>query len=301
MRFLSALLLCPAILSAGRQVAITIDDLPRGGDRGPQDLAAIRRMTADLLKPFREQKIPLIGFVNEGRVETLGRGGLRQILDLWLDAGADLGNHSYSHFNIDDVPLDQYTADIVKGESVLREALAARGKKLKFFRHPYLHTGATPEIRRGLQDFLDRQGYRVAPVTFDTSDWEYAALYTVPRFRDRVRREYVPYMESIAAFFEQRSREVVGREVPQILLIHASQMNADLMPALLEMFRRRGYEFIPLEQALKDSAYRLPDGYTGKKGISWIHRWGVAKGMEMKAEPDPAKWVEEAFQSTRSR
>ena len=297
MRLLRTLLFCAATLSAaGRQVAITIDDLPRGGDLGPTDLASIRAMTEQLLRPFREQKIPVIGFVNEGRGGLAARD-LRQILDLWLDAGADLGNHSYSHLNLNDITLEQYTADILKGEPVLRAALAARGRKLEFYRHPFLHTGPTPEVKLGLEQFLDRHGYRVAPVTIDTDDYLFARQYTSPGYKDRVRREYIPYMESAAAFFEGRSVDVVGREIPQILLIHASQMNADLMPDLLAMFRRRGYTFISLDQALRDPAYRLPDRFVGEKGISWIHRWGQTKGIPIQYEPDGPKWVQEGWRS----
>lgn len=290
---LAALVLCAAA-GADRQVAITIDDVPRGGDGGSRSLAGVRGMTEQLLRPFREQKIPLIGFVNAGRPVEFGAEGLRQILDLWLDAGADLGNHSYSHLNINKVPLEQYTADIVKGEPMLRAALGARGKKLEFYRHPFLYTGPTAETKRAIQQFLDQRGYRVAPVTLDNSDYEYAALYTRPAYQDRVRREYVPYMESVVAFFERRSVEVAGREFPQILLIHASQLNADLMPELLAMFRRRGYTFVSLDRALADEAYRLPEEYVGPGGFSWIHRWSKTKLMAPKGEPDPPAWVQEA-------
>jgi peptidoglycan-N-acetylglucosamine deacetylase len=290
------LLLSAAVLSgAGREVAITIDDLPRGGDGGPRSLAAIRGMTELLLEPFREQKIPVIGFVNAGRKVDFGPEGLRQILDLWLDSGADLGNHSYSHLNINKVSLEEYTADIVKGEPILRAALAAHGKKLEFYRHPFLFTGPTAQIKNDMQNFLDRHGYRVAPVTLDDADYEFAALYTKPTFRDRVRQEYLPYMEAVVSFFEQRSVEVVGREFPQILLIHASQLNADVMPDLLAMFKRRGYTFVSLDHALGDAAYRLPDGYAGRGGFSWIHRWSKTKGMAPKGEPDPPAWVETAI------
>src|SRR5690349_14028004 len=79
-----------------RAVAITIDDLPRGGDKGPRDLASLTAMTAKLLQPFREQRIPVIGFVNGDRYAN-DEAGLRKLLNQWLDAGADLGNHSYSH------------------------------------------------------------------------------------------------------------------------------------------------------------------------------------------------------------
>jgi peptidoglycan/xylan/chitin deacetylase (PgdA/CDA1 family) len=298
MRPLIVLVTCIAmhitLTGAGREVAITIDDLPRGGDGGPRTLAAIREMTVQLLKPFRDQQIPVIGFVNAGREAELGADGLRQILDLWLDSGADLGNHSYSHLNINNVPLDEYTADIVRGEPMLRAALAAHSRTLRFYRHPFLFTGPTPEIKKGMQDFLDRHGYRVAPVTLDDADYQFAALYTRPEYRERVRAAYVPYMESIVAFFEARSIDVVGREFPQVLLLHANQLNADLMPDLLAMFRRRGYTFVTLERALEDEAYRLPDDYAGRGGFSWIHRWARTKGMPPKGEPDPPPWVLEA-------
>ncbi len=278
----------------GRQVAITIDDLPRGGDGGPYDRATVRAMTERLLRPFREQKIPVIGFVNAGR-HVKDSAELRDVLNLWMDVGAELGNHSYSHLDINEVPLDAYTADILRGEPAIRDALEARGRKLVFYRHPYLHTGNTAEVKERLQAFLNEHGYRVAPVTLDDGDYEYAALYTKPQFRRRVRREYIPYMESVVAFFESRSVEVTGHEVSQILLIHASQLNADLMPKLLDMFKRRGYAFVTLEQALQDPAYQLPENYVGRSGFSWIHRWSMFKGMASRAEPDPAEWVQNGF------
>jgi peptidoglycan/xylan/chitin deacetylase (PgdA/CDA1 family) len=270
----------------GRQVAITIDDLPRGGDRGPTDLSGVRAMTQDLMRPFRERSIPVIGFVNIGRSQ-LDSQGMHEVLKLWLDAGAELGNHSYSHPDINNVALDVYTGDIVRGEPVIREALASRGKKLEFYRHPYLHTGPTPQIKKGLQDFLDARGYRVAPVTFDNADYAYAVAYLQPELQSRV------------AFFEQRSVEVFGREIPQILLIHANALNAELMPQLLDMLRRRGYRFVTLDTALADPAYRSPDDYAGRNGFSWIHRWSKTKGMAPKGEPDPPEWVMRAFEDRR--
>jgi peptidoglycan/xylan/chitin deacetylase (PgdA/CDA1 family) len=301
MQWLARCLLCCLAVHAGcaaaqHAVAITIDDLPRGGDGGPRDLAAVRELTQRLLAPFREQRIPVIGFVNEGRAD-FGPDGLRELLDLWLDAGADLGNHSYSHLNINKTPLADFTADITRGETVVRAALAARGRALKYFRHPFLFTGPTPEIKANLQRFLDDRAYTAAPVTIDDADYEFAALYTRPEYRERVRQEYLPYMESVVAFFEERGVEVVGRDFPEILLIHASELNADAMPELLAMFRRRGYVFVPLDIALSDDAYRLADGYAGTGGFSWIHRWSRTKGMPAKGEPEPPSWVTKAYEA----
>ncbi|HEV8397163.1 MAG TPA: polysaccharide deacetylase family protein [Vicinamibacterales bacterium] len=280
-----------------RAVAVTIDDLPRGGDGSGSGSSfdAVWAMNEKLLSPFKEDRIPLTGFVNAHHELTLGADTLRRLLDLWLDAGAELGNHTYSHPDINNVALADYTADVVKGEPILRAALEARGRTLRYFRHPFLHAGPTAEIKSGLQAFLHDQGYRVAPVTLDDSDYMYAALYTRAEYRERVRREYVPYMESIVEFFEQRSVEVAGREFPQVLLIHDNQLNADVMPDLLDMFRRRGYRFVTLDEALADEAYHLADEYVGRGGFSWIHRWSKTKGMPAKGEPDPPAWVTSAF------
>lgn len=290
--------MAPAVHAAApaplRAVAITIDDLPRGGDKGPRDFAALTAMTARLLQPFREQRIPVTGFVNAGRYPD-DDTGLRKLLEQWLDAGAQLGNHSYSHFDLNDVPLAQYTADITRGEEPLRSVLAAHGQKLVYFRHPYLHVGATSETKQGLAQFLKAHGYITAPVTIDDADYAWAASYLRAEDRDRAARGYVPYMESVVAFFEQRAVEVFGREFPQILLIHANQLNADQMPQLLEMFRRRGYRFVSLEEALRDPVYGSAENYVGRGGFSWIHRWSRVRGLPNKAEPDAPDWVMQGF------
>ncbi len=272
-------------------MAITIDDVPRGGDGGGKGYVAIRQMTDRLLAPFREQQVPVTGFVIAGRRDGMDEDQFRQILDAWLGAGAALGSHSFSHLNLNEIPLEQYTADIMKAEPVLRAALGARGRSLVYFRHPFLFTGPTPEIKQGLQAFLANHGYRVAPVTIDNADYQWAALYTRPEFRERVRQEYLPYLESVVAFFEERSSEVVGREFPQVMLLHANELNADMMPALLDMFRSRGYAFVSLDEALADPAYLLPDEYAGRGGFSWIHRWSMTKKMKPRGEPEPPAWV----------
>jgi peptidoglycan-N-acetylglucosamine deacetylase len=252
-------------------------------------------MTVKLLGPLRG--IPLIGFVNAGRAEGLSEADLQAILKIWLDHGATLGNHTWSHPDLNEVPLEKYEADLLRGEPAVALAL---GHRPVYFRHPYLHAGKDAATRRGLEEFLDAHGYRIAPVTLDNSDWMFAAVYAPalrsdPPLAARVKQAYLAYMESIFAFFETRSREVVGREFPQTLLIHASQLNADSMPELLAMMRHRGYTFVSLETALKDEAYRLPDEYFGTGGFSWIHRWSKTKGMPPKGEPDEPAWIVEAY------
>jgi peptidoglycan/xylan/chitin deacetylase (PgdA/CDA1 family) len=283
-----------------RQVAITIDDLPRGGDtRTARSLAEIRAMTEKLLRPLRS--IPVIGFVNAGRDPQLGDAGLQSILRLWTENGATLGNHTWSHPDLNSMTLAEFEDDILQGEPAITRAL---GHRPVYFRHPFLNAGPNEATHRGLDKFLAGHDYRIAPVTLDNSDWLFAGAYTPALAKDpdlaaRVRAAYIPYMESIFAFFEERSKEVVGRQIPQILLIHANQLNADTMPDLLAMMRRRGYRFISLEEALKDEAYQQPDEYFQSHGVSWLHRWAKTKGMTPKNEPEDPAGITEVWRKFR--
>jgi peptidoglycan/xylan/chitin deacetylase (PgdA/CDA1 family) len=286
---LKLLVLLTAAHLLAREVAITIDDLPRGGD-SHGSLEADRAMTLKLLLPFREQRIPLIGFVNEcHHVDEV-----RTLLSLWVSAGADLGNHSCSHLDLNKASASDFESDIVKGEAVTTALL---GHRPVYFRYPFLHAGKDLATKEAIQQFLAARGYRNAPVTFDDSDYMFAVVYAKALAAgdaqkvQLVRGAYLSYMESIIDFFEKRSVEVTGHEVRQILLIHASQLNADAMPDLIAMMRDRGYQFISLARALEDPAYSMREAYVGPGGFSWIHRWSKTKGMPPRGEPDEPAWI----------
>ena len=100
-------------------------------------------------------------------------------------------------------------------------------------------------------------------------------------------------------FDEERSRRVLGYEPPQVLLLHANELNADRLDALVAMIRGRGYRTIPLAEAVADPAYGRRDGYIGPRGLSWIHRWGLAEGLEVVEEPREPEWLREARRSLR--
>ena len=109
------------------------------------------------------------------------------------------------------------------------------------------------------------RGYRVAPVTVDNNDFMFANVYARARATNdrevaaRVAEAYMPYMEGVFAHFERVSREFLGREVRQILLLHVNELNADYLDDLIRMLRGRRYRFISLDAALDDPAYALPD------------------------------------------
>src|SRR5947209_18056380 len=157
-----------------REVAVTFDDLPAPYG----DLEDMRRITSRLLDSVKRSGVPTIGFVNESRLYRRGEMDARtDLLRAWLDAGFELGNHTFSHINLQRATLAEYEEDLVRGETVTRMLLAERGRRLRYFRHPFLFTGETPEYKKGLADFLAARGYTVAPVTVDDNDYVFADVY----------------------------------------------------------------------------------------------------------------------------
>ena len=277
-------------------MAITIDDLPIAHS-GPNACEPTRlaQLTTLLLEQFAG--VPTTVFVIGNNCPALPAELRQQTLRRWAGAGAEIGNHTYSHPGLGRVTSDEYHADILRAEPILK-GVAAR--PVRYFRSPMLHIGPTLEKKAALEQFLQAHHYQQAPVTIDNSDWLISNVLTRATAagdtagQERIRGEYIAYMERVTEFFEKRSVEVVGREFPQILLIHANALNSQMGGELLNMFRRRGYRFVTLETALRDEAYRQPDGYIGPNGISWIHRWGLAKGIPIVWEPDVADWLQKA-------
>ena len=284
-----------------RRIAITIDDLPWAtmGDETPPTLAAYH---PKLMAALKAGNAPVIGFVNEGKLVSGGKVDTTRVhlLRDWLDAGATLGNHTQNHADLHAVGMEEYESQIMRGETFLRPLLEERGLEPQWFRHPYLRAGRTPEDKQELSGFLRVHGYRIAPVTVDTSDWVYAAGYRKAiaakdeAMLAKLRADYVPYMLAKVDYFEQQSIALLGYNLPQILLMHANELNADCYGDLLDGLRQRGYAFIPLETAMQDAAYRRADAYTGKWGPSWLHRWAIGENRPKEffaGEPKVPQWV----------
>ncbi|MDQ1612964.1 MAG: hypothetical protein QOG00_2895 [Pyrinomonadaceae bacterium] len=290
----------PSQRAPRRQVAVTFDDLPFTGDGGKTTVGELREYTSKLLRTFAADKIPVIGFVNERKLEREGEREARiAVLKMWTDAGLELGNHTFAHASLYRTPLAQFQQQVVDGEPVTRALLAARGMKLRYFRHPYLNTGPDLKTKEAFEQFLAARGYRVAPVTIDNSEWIFAQAYAQALQRgdrDTARRiadEYVPYMERMFEFYERMSVELFGREIAQTLLVHANALNADHFGRVVHMLRQRGYEFVTLDAALRDKAYEHRDTYTGEVGISWLQRWAITRGGKFKKEPALSDYMQQ--------
>ena len=279
-----------------REIAITIDDLPAAGTgiSGPQ----IVEMASKLLGTLRDQKVPAVGFVNEKKLYKFGEVDDRiKALAMWPEYGFELGNHTFSHASLSRVTLKDWEEEVVRGETVTTMLLNQHHMTLRYFRHPYLDTGRDLETRRQAEAFLVSRGYRIAPITMDAWDWMYASVYEDARKRgdsalqQQLVSSYLSYTGQVFDYYEKFSKELLGYEPKQILLLHGNWLEADHIGELLDLLRKRGYKFISLQDALGDASYSMPDEYVGEEGTNWIDHWAITRGRPPRNTPQFPQWV----------
>ena len=281
----------------GRRVAITIDDGPVVNEM--RDLTNFQQISAGLIESLQAEKVPATIFINERQLNVQGqRDGRAAVLVQWLDAGFDLANHTYSHRSLNKVSQREFEDDVIRGDVIMRPLLAERGRKLVWFRYPFLHSGTTAEIHQAILDFLEQRNYRVAPVTVDYADYSFAGIYTRLRragneeTAKKVKEAYLDQVDAGFEYAEKVSQEVFGYDVPQILLIHCNELNSLTLRDSIARMRKRGYSFITLEEAMQDQAYMRPDTFTGPGG-SWLSRTAASMGKDITAitKPQFPSWI----------
>lgn len=283
------------------KVALTFDDLP--GYSLFNDQAWLDFINRELLRGLKRNHMPAIGFVNEVKLDDAVRARQITNLTLWLDAGKDLGNHTFSHGSPNDLGAADYIADITRGEPVIRQLLAERGKTLGWFRHPYLETGAPEATKHAIDEWLGNHGYRIAPVTIDAYDWMFAEPYEDALAhhdearRQEVRRQYLDYTGRTIKWYQKASDALFGRQIAFVMLLHDSRLNADSMDELGAILKQRRLKPVSLEKAMHDPAYKTPDPYVGKDGIEWMERWSYAlkKDLPWSSWQDAPRQIKEEY------
>jgi peptidoglycan/xylan/chitin deacetylase (PgdA/CDA1 family) len=286
-----------------RRMAVTFDDLPYVA-LGRQDLSDAQRVTRELLRILKTREVPTVAFVNESKLQVTGEVDARiALLQMWIDAGAILGNHTYSHPNFNTLTVEQFEDEIIKGEVVTRRLMRSHEPYQLYFRHPMTHTGDSQAKKEAIENFLAARGYKVTPHTIENSDFIFNAIYVDARRKhdeataSRLRKDYLDFTVAATEFAERISPKIFGREVTQTLLIHANDINADCLDEMLKRFSARGYSFVSLDEAMSDPAYQTKDTLVTTSGPSWLWRWMKSKGMNISFadDPEPPQWVIELF------
>ena len=239
------------------QIAFTFDDLPAHGSLPPGEtrMEVISKITAALHDAHMP---PIYGFVNG--VDTEQHPEDVEVLKAWHSAGNPLGNHSWSHMNLNQHSLEEYEQDVKKDEPLIA-GIMKKGE-WHWYRYPFLAEGDTPEKKEGFRNFLRQRGYKVAAVTMSFGDY----MWTEPYARCKAKGDqaaittlqntYLQSAEESIAWYRELSHTLYQRDIPYVLLMHVGALDAEMMPRLLQLYRDKGFQFVTLPEAESDEFYR---------------------------------------------
>lgn len=299
------ILALPAAMAETVKMVLTFDDLPYAADNHEWQLPEAQRVTAAILGTLEKHDAPAAGFVNEAQLHVTGEVDARTaLLQQWIDTGAIVGNHTFSHVDFNQLSIENFKEEIIKGDIVTRRLMENHAPYQRYFRHPYTHTGNTESKKLEIERFLTERGYKVTPHTIDSHDYLFNRVYRESLesgdqdLAGRVCDAYAQFVGQATAFSEDISREIFDRPIPHTLLLHANDINADCLDKLLEQLVRRDYEFISLDTAMADPAYKTPDTLVTEYGPTWLWRWMRSKDMNIsfRDEPEPPGWITDLYQ-----
>lgn len=262
----SGVVLPPAMASAGRpEIAFTFDDpkTQAGGGLRWQDV------NDRMLGALSRHRIKSILFVCGMRVDG---GAGSELIAAWDRRGHLIGNHTYSHLDLNETGLADFEADALKNEPLV----TSRVNFARLFRYPFFKEGDTAEKRDGMRSFLRERGYRIGRATIDASDWAIDA-----RLEKRVAMAPAADLSGYRKFFLQHiwertqvyhslAQRVWKRPVRHTLLLHHSALNALFLDDLIAMFVARGWRPVDAEYAYQDPIYdQQPKTLPAGESLVW--------------------------------
>lgn len=269
-----------------RPLLVTVDDLPIAGG-GHDDPEERLRITEGLLGHLARHDIKAVGLVTWGNVRD---DADRALLERWVAAGHELGNHSYTHPNYSKTSIEAYRADMDRAREELVSLLEPHGRPLRFFRFPFLREGDTPEKVAAMRDYLKKTGQRNLPVTLDNQDWSYDGPWTRARRAGdeaaaaAIADDYHAALRFSIRHHERRGDRLLGRKTPQILLLHANAIGAAEWGRLFAWLEGTGHRFARVDEVLAEPTLGDPPAVVAPYGYgAWDRLWQV-RGEEQARE-----------------
>ena len=247
------------LAASGRaqQVAITFDDLPAHGPLPPGETRL--EVANKVIHALRRAHVPpTFGFINAVRLQE--DPSTAAVLTAWRDAGNPLGNHTWSHMNLNQHSLEQFEDDTQKDETQLQ--LRMDGGDWHWFRFPFLAEGDTVTKKMGFRVYLAQHNYKIAGVTMSFADYEWNEPYarcSTKHDKPAIARLEHTYLEAAAddiGFRHAMSQQLYGHDIPYVLLMHIGAFDARMLPRLLRLYHDHGFTFVSLGDAEKDPFYK---------------------------------------------
>jgi peptidoglycan/xylan/chitin deacetylase (PgdA/CDA1 family) len=294
----------PRILAqqAKLQVAFTFDDLPAHGPLPPGEYRPEPVRT--ILKVLKTEHMPPVyGFVNGFR--TAEYPYQTELLREWIASGNPLGNHTWSHPSLDKSSAKSYIHNIAENEPLL-EKIDPAGD-WHWFRFPYLEEGDTLAKREAVRGYLLGHQYKIAEVNLDFGDYMWNDTYARCAAKKNEKAvaslhdSYLATADEYITYSRMLSQRLYGRDIPYVLLLHVGAFDANMLPDLIALFRKRGFEFVSLPQAEADPAYSVDPKVAYPGGGLLMELLASTRKVEMPNATEPEDALGKMCQGTVSR
>ncbi len=186
-----------------RLAALTFDDGPHG------------EKTGDLLSVLRRLRVPSTFFV-------VGKMALRfpELIERIVLDGHELGNHTYNHYRLTQIPLTQVAGELNSTRDTLTGLV---GSPTRLMRPP------GGEYNEAIQKIIAREGYTNMLWTDDPAD--YKAGRTSEKITELVMRDITP---------------------GGIILLHSGlPATIAAVPGIVSRLRTQGYEFVTCSELIQ--------------------------------------------------
>lgn len=276
---------CLAVSLQAQALTLTFDD---GPNRVKTPLLSPGERNEALLQALRKEKVHAIVFANGVDGGDTPEG--REALAAWGREGHLVGNHTYAHLRLTDLPA--YRADVLRCDALIRTIPGYT----RLFRFPYLKEGDSAVTRDGMRQALAEAGYRNAHVTIPTFDW-----LLDERLRTRLRHDpradlgpyrayYVEHILDQADRARALAQKLTGREVKHAILLHHCLLNALFLGDVIHALKANGWSLVDPLEAYADPLYQeAPRGLD--TGTSLLQALAREKGLL----PDHLAGLEEAY------
>jgi len=281
-------LFMPSDQSAGAapEIAFTFDDLPAHSALPPGESRL--EIASKIIGALREAHLPpTYGFVNGVRPKE--EAGAESVLQAWRDAGNPLGNHGWSHLNLNQRTVEDFEADVTQNEPVLTQWMA--DQDWHWFRFPFLAEGNTPEKKAEIRSFLLQHKYKVAGVTMSFGDYQWNEPYARCKAKGDtdgialLETSYLAAAENSIPYYRSLSQTLYGRDIPYVLLMHIGAFDAEMLPRLLKLYESKGFRFVTLPQAESDPFYREDTDLGLAPGADSLEGMMAERGLSLPVHP----------------
>ena len=269
-----------------QEIAFTFDDLPAHSTLPPGETRL--QVAQQIIAALKAASLPPVyGFVNG--VQLQNEPDSAAVLPAWRAAGFPLGNHTWSHLNLNTEPLAAWEADVIADESLLAAEMGQG--EWRWLRFPYLAEGGGPDKRTASRAFLASRGYRIAQVTMSFGDYAFNEPYARCMAKGdkaavaRLEQAYLQAAKDEALRARAMSKALFDRDIPYVLLMHLGAFDARMLPRLLDLYRQEGFGFVTLEKAEQNPFYGPDVNLAGPPSPDTLEAAMAARGLQ----PPPSK------------